>query len=285
MTMTTNFSFDHGTVAVSNLTVAIQSFTEMGFIVTPGGIHQHGLTQNALIPFADGSYLELLSLRRQVLKAFVERLEHIGAMNTLASNTARRFLTRYAKGRGLADFALSTKTLDRTLNVARTHGLLIDRPARTGRIRTDGKVLGWKLGVPPTFDLPFLIEDITPRSQRIPDSAPRHHPNGVTGIANLVVVVKHLSKTAWRYRTLGLEPIAISTSSIPASHQLKIDLKPTTITLAAPTCKDSELYYHLSNRGEGPYLIQLRATQPASAKTLELARAYNVRMEFLLEDS
>jgi Glyoxalase-like domain len=281
----TNFSFDHGTVAVSNLTVAIQSFTEMGFIVTPGGIHQHGLTQNALIPFADGSYLELLALRRHALKAFVERLEHVGAMNTLSSNTARRFLTRYGQGRGLADFALSTKTLDRTLNVARTHGLLIDRPARTGRTPTDGKVLGWKLGVPITFDLPFLIEDITSRSHRIPDSATRDHPNGVTGIANLVVVVRHLSKTAWRYRTLGLEPTPLATPSIPDRHQLQIVLTPTTITLAEPTCKESELYHHLSARGEGPYLIQLRATQPASTKTLELSRAYNVRMEFLSEDS
>jgi len=45
----------------SHLDRAVSGYEGLGFVVTPGGEHADGLTRNALIPFKDGSYLELVA--------------------------------------------------------------------------------------------------------------------------------------------------------------------------------------------------------------------------------
>jgi hypothetical protein len=52
---------DHLVVLVRDLEGAIGDYGVLGFAVTPGGEHADGLTRNALIPFEDGSYLELVA--------------------------------------------------------------------------------------------------------------------------------------------------------------------------------------------------------------------------------
>src|SRR5262249_58019959 len=51
---------DHLVVAVPDLDAAIESYQSVGFHVVRGGRHQVG-THNALVPFADGVYLELIA--------------------------------------------------------------------------------------------------------------------------------------------------------------------------------------------------------------------------------
>ena len=60
---------DHVVMVVRDLDSATDDYRRRGFTVTPGGEHADGLTHNALIPFADGSYLELVAFhepRREV---------------------------------------------------------------------------------------------------------------------------------------------------------------------------------------------------------------------------
>jgi hypothetical protein len=52
---------DHLVILVSDLELAVRDYESLGFAVTPGGEHADGLTRNALIPFRDGSYLELVA--------------------------------------------------------------------------------------------------------------------------------------------------------------------------------------------------------------------------------
>ncbi len=52
---------DHIVIVVNNLDVASTQFETAGFTVTPGGSHPTG-TYNALIPFQDGSYFELIAV-------------------------------------------------------------------------------------------------------------------------------------------------------------------------------------------------------------------------------
>src|SRR5439155_691104 len=52
---------DHVAMVVRDLDSATDDYRRRGFTVTPGGEHADGLTHNALIPFADGSYLELVA--------------------------------------------------------------------------------------------------------------------------------------------------------------------------------------------------------------------------------
>ena len=51
---------DHLVILVRDLDQAIREYEVLGFTVIPGGEHADGLTRNALIPFRDGSYLELV---------------------------------------------------------------------------------------------------------------------------------------------------------------------------------------------------------------------------------
>ena len=53
--------FDHAVIAVQNLDVAIQDYCDLGFTVFRGGVHANRATENALIVFEDGTYLELLA--------------------------------------------------------------------------------------------------------------------------------------------------------------------------------------------------------------------------------
>jgi catechol 2,3-dioxygenase-like lactoylglutathione lyase family enzyme len=54
-------SLDHLVILVRDLDRAVRGYEGLGFSVTPGGEHADGLTRNALIPFKDGSYLELVA--------------------------------------------------------------------------------------------------------------------------------------------------------------------------------------------------------------------------------
>src|SRR5919202_4462751 len=54
-------SMDHLVILVRDLDRAVGGYGSLGFEVTPGGEHADGLTRNALIPFEDGSYIELVA--------------------------------------------------------------------------------------------------------------------------------------------------------------------------------------------------------------------------------
>ena len=53
--------FDHAVIFVSDLEKAIADFADLGFDVVRGG--SHGSTENALIIFANQTYLELLGVK------------------------------------------------------------------------------------------------------------------------------------------------------------------------------------------------------------------------------
>src|SRR5512138_813197 len=115
-------SFDHAVIVVEDLAAAAQQFARSGFGVLPGGRHAGMPTHNALIPFADGSYLELLA---PVTRDDFGRLmtwKRVGLLDAYLSFrpvAARRFLASLAAGPGLADYALSSRGLLADLTEAR----------------------------------------------------------------------------------------------------------------------------------------------------------------------
>ncbi len=52
---------DHVVIAILDLEAAIADYTALGFQVLRGGDHPGRPTHNALVVFADGSYLELIA--------------------------------------------------------------------------------------------------------------------------------------------------------------------------------------------------------------------------------
>src|SRR2546423_13810956 len=172
---------DHVVVVVRDLVAAMDDYRRRGFTVTPGGEHADGLTHNALIPFADGSYLELV------------------AFHDLSRGLPHRWWKAAADGGGLADFALLSDDL--AADAAALGDLVAHQPAQGGRTRPDGTELKWRTAVlvPP---LPFLIEDLTPRDLRIPSGAETQHANGAIGIAALTLGAQDLAEAEWGYAKL-----------------------------------------------------------------------------------
>ena len=157
---------DHVVYVARDLATAVEDYTRQGFTVTPGGEHAGGVTHNALVCFADGSYLELVAFRRP--------------------DPTHRWW-RHASSGGFADFALLSDDLAQ--DVSALSDLVVRESAEGGRTRPDGVTLRWRaafLRAP----LPFLIEDLTPRNLRVPGGDAARHANGVTGVATLVVAAR-----------------------------------------------------------------------------------------------
>ncbi|HEV2129210.1 MAG TPA: VOC family protein [Thermomicrobiales bacterium] len=170
---------DHIVIVDRDLDTMVQQAESLGFTVVPGGQHAGGTTHNALIAFRDGSYIELI--------AFIDPEQR----------STHRWWTRLWKGGGLVDFALFCSDLEADVAEIRDRGLEIDEPVENGRLRPDGERLEWRQSFPQEIagesGLPFLIEDITPRSLRVPSEEDQvTHRNGVTGIAGLTLLVDDL---------------------------------------------------------------------------------------------
>jgi hypothetical protein len=170
---------DHIVIVDQDLDTMVRQAESAGFTVVPGGEHAGGMTHNALIAFQDGSYIELI--------AFIEPDQR----------STHRWWPRLWKGGGLVDFALLCGDLEAEVGEIRSRGLDVPDPVENGRLRPDGQRLEWRQSFPQQIvgesGLPFLIEDVTPRSLRVPSSdAERTHRNGVVGIAGITLLVDDL---------------------------------------------------------------------------------------------
>jgi hypothetical protein len=172
---------DHVVLVARDLNTAIADHRRRGFTVTPGGEHADGMTHNALITFADGSYLELVAFR------------------DLGRSLTHRWWKVAADGGGLADFALLSDDL--AADSAALAELVKSPPKDGGRIRPDDVKLRWRTAVL-AAPLPFLIEDLTARELRVPGGASAEHANGATGIAAVSIGTVDLADAEWRYAAL-----------------------------------------------------------------------------------
>jgi hypothetical protein len=64
------------------------------------------------------------------------------------------------------------------------------------------------MAMPRERELPFLIEDMTPREFRVPAGEVVEHPNGALGMRRVVVATPDAEQSAQRYRALLGDPTA-----------------------------------------------------------------------------
>lgn len=234
-------SIDHIVILVNDLATAAADYAALGFTVTPGGEHTGGATHNALVAFADGSYLELIAFRR-------EAPEHT-------------WWQHVANGEGIIDFALLPGAIADDIAAAVARGLVVAGPFPGGRERPDGVRLEWQTGRATTPDLPFLCGDVTPRALRVPSGAAQHHANGVTGIARVLVAATDPAVSAARYRALlGIEGSADATGIVFSLGNSTIVLVPAGAT---------------TRYDDGPFALDLRGGAPGD---LDRARTHGARM-------
>ena len=167
---------DHLVILVERLDGAVAGYEELGFRVTPGGEHADGLTRNALVPFADGTYLELV--------AFVDPDD--------ARDNVWGWRPFLQKGGGLVDYCASSDDLAADVQRLADRDFGVSGPDEGGRRLPDGSEIRWKSARLRQEGrvLPFLIEDTTPRARRVPGGAAAEHPNGARGISRLLLAVR-----------------------------------------------------------------------------------------------
>lgn len=186
---------DHAVIIVRNLTISMKHFREAGFTVTPGGENPGNATHNALIPFPDGSYLELFAPVDPALAEEMQALADSGQFDTAMAGEdamSKRFMLHLVNGTGPKDFALSAPGLNLTGEQMKAGqaGVIFDGPVAMSRVRSDGVLVKWQVDVPigsHPVAVPFLIVDNTPRVLRVPGGLATDHPNGLTGIRSIVI--------------------------------------------------------------------------------------------------
>jgi len=260
--MNNSLVLDHVVLVVGELPPAIRQFNQMGFTVTPGGIHAGGLTHNALVSFADGAYLELLattSRAKQNLLILFQRTSLLRLYTARDTAFDRRFKSGIASGLGLSDYCLRSGNLDIDIPVIQRRGLDLDGPIIGGRQRPDGQQVSWRTAVPPTFDVPFLIDDITPHQLRVPVPPPEGHPNQVIGIGGITLGVRDLEASTGQIRSLiGTEPDSISQFPLPGVQSIEFPLGAVRIGLIQPGRALSTMRKTLGRRRARPLIIWLR---------------------------
>jgi catechol 2,3-dioxygenase-like lactoylglutathione lyase family enzyme len=248
---------DHLVIAVHDLDRAAASYEALGFTVVPGGRHPIG-THNALIAFGDGSYLELI--------AFYE------------ANPEHRWWVPLEQGGGLVDVCMQTDDLIGDTVAFRNVGVLIDDPRPLTRTRPDGYVLRWVLSIPGEGHrgvAPFLIQDETPREERIPRQTA--HGNGVTGIDTLTVAVADLGGVRrWYAQVLGLPGEDMARPELDALGA-RFVIGPHVLDFVAAGGPGSPVGDWLRRRGPSPYAATLR-TSGGTPGPLDEAKALGARL-------
>ncbi len=187
-----NWKLDHIVQVVRDLEAARTAYRNAGFNVIPGGRHPNAGVANELISLADGSYIELFS--------FVDLAQASPNHSSWAI---------FEAGGGLASFWFGTQDVEADVAKLRALGIDIEAPRSGSRVRPDGYEVKFRLAVPSKRDYPYLpalIEDVTPRSERVPAYA--EHPNGVTGIDSLSILIPEMQLVRNHYAALGFSVAA-----------------------------------------------------------------------------
>jgi len=230
---------DHLVIVVKDLDQATRDYRELGFNVVAGGQHPVG-SHNVLIAFEDGSYLEIIAFYR-------EAPDH-------------RWWEPLSKGERFVDFCFQTDDLRGDTQRLRDAGVAINDPVPWARKRPDGYELKWLLSLVTGSQrgvAPFLIEDLTPRSERVPQTF--EHPNQVTGIERVTVAASELESIAkWYSSLLAKKPNAVTSAELDAEG-LCFNIGPHILEFFASRDPSSPLVNWLHQFGPSPYSAVLKA--------------------------
>jgi hypothetical protein len=233
---------DHIVIVVNDLQQAAKDYQQLGFTVVPGGKHPVG-SHNVLISLADGSYIEIIAFYR-------EAIDH-------------RWWAPLQKGERLVDFCMQTDDLTGDTLKLGAAGIAINDPVPWSRTRPDGYELKWLLSLVQGNQrgvAPFLIQDVTPREQRIPQAF--DHKNRAIGIETLTIAVEDLADVQrWYDGVLGNCSTKVTDDKLQASG-IRYHIGPHSLDFLVPLGPESPLIHWLKIFGPSPYAASLRSTLP-----------------------
>ncbi|TIA88844.1 hypothetical protein E3P99_02379 [Wallemia hederae] len=237
---------DHLVFLTTDLARTKQRFLDAGFSVRRGGVHADGRTENELVIFADGTYIELI--------AFI-------------SDEHRRGHWWGTKQPGWIDWAcLGVKENETGIEE------FYESPKQGGRVLDSGESVKWRVSFPhpcyPRGSIPFYCGDITPRHLRVPVVGIDEHPNGAVGVqgCNLLCTQSALPAATLVYSSiLRQEPRHSDSDSAEFSLDTPSQLPhalPATLTLRTPRSADEEQAVLAAN-GECLYQVVVHGSRGA----------------------
>ena len=251
---------DHIVIAVGSLERAIETWRGLGFSVIEGGKHPYG-SYNALIGFADGSYIELLG--------FYEESPAHPWWDLL-----------HERGGGLIDFCMATDDIRGDHRALRAQGVECGELDEGGRARPDGYKVKWinnKVGADWQGLIPFIIEDVTPRDERLPRET--EHANGATGIGSLSFATADVPRYAGIMSAVtGTANEPVRDDELNASGR-RLTVGAHTLEYLRPDSDEGPLAAHLAANRPAPYRLRFKTT--GEARRWDPAETEGVRVELV----
>ncbi len=234
--------YDHFIVLVNDLAQAMTAYRQLGFAVNAGGAHPAFGSHNALVAFADGTYLELLAFTDEALAAKTFWQTGVSKLRT---------------GEGFGGFVLASNEL--AAEVARCRALNLGAPQPGSRVRPDGQRVVWQTALfasNPSGALPFLIQDETPRDLRVEPA--RDGIGSRARVKQVIVAVQDLDAARDAYRALlAVEPKLVhNAASDVLGYRFALDWG--SLVLATSERDDNAMGEQLARRGDGLYALTLQ---------------------------
>src|SRR5262249_34436958 len=142
----------------------------------------------------------------------------------------------------------------------RRRGVDVSEPCDGARQTPTGQTLRWKAAtLGPRHRLPiFLIEHVTPLSERRQAAQAGTHPNGVLRVDRVYIAVTDVAVTAATYsQVLGMPAPRVQRGAVIKADMAVFDLGPTGLTVAQPA-EPGPAADALARRGPGPFQVLYR---------------------------
>ena len=246
---------DHVVFGGTDLDALAERFARIGLDGIHGGTHADGTTHMRVVPFPDGSYLELIAPTADT-----------------APGDAGYWPSRLAANAGPTAWAVRVDDPRSAAIEAIEAGFAVSGPTPGGRETTDGTRLEWDAvvldgdPVEPLDDdgetLPFVVADRTPREWRVPPTAAADGP--IRGVGTVLIAVSDPDPWIRRFRRLTTLPAA-KTRSLPGIDGDVHVLPGAPLAFVVPT-PGSDPDRRLERLGSGPCGYLLEVDDPAEVR-------------------
>lgn len=247
---------DHIVISVADLNKAINDYRALGFTVIEGGRHSAGTTENALITFKDGSYIEL-----------------IAPTGDDPTGEGMDFRTLITENEGFSGFALHTENFERDVEAMKGRGVPVATEQTGSRTKPTGETLRWKMALIENTMAPFIIHDETPRSLRV-SSAPEFntHDNEVESVFNVTLTTPTMEETrAYYSNILGELPQLVDGDAVWTLANATLTLK---------LADTDALRQHYDEYRGAPYEITLLTAKAKYATNPPSGNTHGARLQF-----
>ncbi len=232
---------DHIVIAGPDLGGLKATFTALGFNVVGGGRHPIG-SYNTLVGLQDGAYIELLSFYEESPNHYWWDAVH-------------------SKGGGLIDFCMRTDDIRADYAIFEAQGVEMSPLVGLSRVRFDGYRLAWLNNeIYGAYQglIPFVIEDETPREERVPKE--NVHDNGVVGIDMITLAARDLDLARRIMNAaLGATGEHARDESLRASG-IVFEVGPHRLEYLTPDDESSPLHERIRQNRPVPYRIRFKTT-------------------------